>query len=335
MEKRALIELLDRHDDVIGRYRVGAHALSIGRSLECDIVLEDPYTAPHHASLEPTATGWKLALPPSLNGAWLDGQHLASGQEYNLSPSSELELGQTRLRLRHPCESLAAEQPLPDEHHQRTSWRRFLPSPQAIMLMAVALGWNLIGNWVDSPPDSPWSSYFDDVLASLGIAAVWGGLWSLINQLFRREMPFWHHLRTGLIAYLIVRTLMVALNTAAYAFSVPTLSHITGWVALFGVVVACWYCARHIWPKRQMRITVALTTLTLLITLPQTLKLHSEQHRWLQPLYMSTLAPPVLRVAKPESTATFIDQVRDLEPALTRAAKQDEDKPDSGEGDDD
>ncbi|HET8695827.1 MAG TPA: FHA domain-containing protein [Aquabacterium sp.] len=335
MEKRALIELLDRHDDVIGRYRVGGHALTIGRGLDCDIVLEDPYTAPFHASLQTTDTGWTLHLPPSLNGAWLEGQLLPSGQDHALPPGAELEVGQTRLRLRHPSEALAAEQPLPTEHHRRTSWRRFLPSPQALLLMALVLGWNIASNWIDSPPESPWSSYFDDLLASLGIAAAWGGAWCLINQIFRREMPFWHHLRNGLITYLVVRALMLVFNLTAYAFSVPELASITGWVAWLGIVTACWLSARHIWPKRQNRITVALSIVTLLVMVPQTLKLHSDQHRWLQPLYMSNLEPPIIRVAQPQSTSDFMAQVRQLEPALTNAAKQDEDKPDSPSGEDD
>ena len=69
METRAPIELLDRHDEVIGRYRVGAEPTRIGRGLGCDIVLEDPYTAEHHASLRTTEQGWLLELPQSLNGA--------------------------------------------------------------------------------------------------------------------------------------------------------------------------------------------------------------------------------------------------------------------------
>ena len=63
METRALIELLDRHDEVIGRYRVGAEPTRIGCGLGCDIVLGRPHTAEHHASLRTTEQGWLLELP--------------------------------------------------------------------------------------------------------------------------------------------------------------------------------------------------------------------------------------------------------------------------------
>lgn len=336
METRALIELLDRHDDVIGRYRAGSHPLTIGRGLACDIVVEDPYTAEWHASLRATETGWELQLPPSLNGAWYAGARLAGDSRHTLTPAAELELGQTRLRLRHPSQALAAEQPLPEEHHQRQSWRRFLPSPRAMLLLGLVCAWNLGSNWLDSPPDSPWSGYFDELLATLGFAALWGGLWSIINQLFRREMPFWQHLQDGLLAYLVVRGGVLALSLLAYAFSVPVLSHITGWVMTLGVIAACWFCARRIWPKRQARTSVTLAVLTLLLVVPQTIKLHANEHRWLQPLYLTTLAPPMLRVSQPVPVQQFTQDIKGLETRLTEAAHLDKDKPDEpGDGEED
>ncbi|MGE5451182.1 MAG: FHA domain-containing protein [Acidobacteriota bacterium] len=328
MEARALIELLDRHDDVIGRYRVGAQALTIGRGLDCDIVVEDPYTAAHHASLRATAEGWDLQLASSVNGAWHAGQRLPGDSQHALPPGAELELGQTRLRLRHPSQALAAEQPLPQEHHRRQSWTRYLPSGRAMLLLGLVCAWNLGSSWLDGPPDSPWSSYFDELLSTLGFAALWGGLWSLINQLFKREMPFWQHLQDGLLAYLVVRGGVLVLSLAAYAFSLPLLSHITGWATTVGVMVACWFCARRIWPKRQKRTSVTLVVLTLLMVLPQAVKLHANQHRWLTPLYMATLAPPALRISQPEPTTQFLQEVKALQAPLLEAAAKDRDKPD-------
>lgn len=335
METRALIELLDRHDDVIGRYRVGTHALTIGRGLDCDIVLEDPYTAPFHASLRATEHGWELQLAPSVNGAWHEGLRLSGDSQHTLAAGAELELGQTRLRLRHPSQALAAEQPLPQEHHRRQSWTRYLPSPRAMMLLGLVCAWNLGSSWLDGPPDSPWSNYFDELLATLGFAALWGGLWSVINQLFKREMPFWQHLQDGLLAYLIVRAGVLGLSLAAYSFSAPMLSHITSWVTTIGAMTACWFCARRIWPKRQTRTSVTLVVLTLLMLLPQTLKLHANQHRWLQPLYMATLAPPALRMSQPVPAEQFMHEVQSLQATLQDAAKKDQDKPDESGGDSD
>ena len=323
MEKRALIELLDRHDDVIARFRIGAEPLSIGRALDCDIVLDDPYTAPTHGHLHLTAEGWTLALGDSLNGAWHDGLQLPASSQHKLPPSSELEFGQTRLRLRHPQEVLAPEIPLPKEAHLRQSWKRFLPSPTALLLVALVTLWQMGSVWVESPPDAPWSGYFDELLATMGAALAWSGLWSLLSQLFRRDMPFWKHLQAGLIAYLVVRVAGQALGWLAYSVSMPALAHLTSWVTTMGAFLAAWFCAKRIWPKRKNRVALTLAVLMLLVIVPQTIKLHADQHRWLQPLYMTTLAPPSLRLAQPVNSQTFLQGLSTLEPALIKAAKQD------------
>lgn len=329
METRALIELLDRHEDVIGRYRTGASTtISIGRSLDCDIVVEDPYTAAHHADLIATDQGWTLKLANSVNGAWYNGQQLPGDSQHDLPPGAEIELGQTHLRLRHPLQSLAPEQALPQDHHQHQTWRRYLPSPRAMLLLALVCGWNLGGSWLDSPPDSPWSSYFDELLATIGFAAMWGGLWSIINQLFKREMPFWHHLQGGLIAYLVVRAGVMALNISAYSLSAPILSHITSWVSTLGFMTACWFCAKRIWPRRQRRAAIALGIVTLLLIAPPAIKLHGNQHRWLQPLYLSTLPPPALRVVPAVPASTFVQSLGELQSSLMESAQKDQDKPD-------
>jgi pSer/pThr/pTyr-binding forkhead associated (FHA) protein len=326
METRALIELLDRHDEVIGRYRTEARELTIGRSLDCDIVLDDPYTSEHHASLSATDKGWKLRLETSINGAWVDNKLLAGNTQHELPPGVELELGQTRLRLRHPLQALPPEQALPNDHRQSQSWTRYLPSPKAMLLLGLVCGWNLGASWLESQPDSPWSNYFDDVISTIGFAALWGGIWSLITQLFRREMPFWYHLQAGLMAYLFVRFSVLAMSLGAYALSTPILSHITGWISVLGLMTACWFCARRIWPRRQRRMTFALAVLTLLWIAPQTIKLHANQYRWLQPLYLSTLAPPTMRLTEPVPTSDFVQDVRTLQSSLIAAASKDQDK---------
>ena len=329
METRALIELLDRHEDVIGRYRIGPQAsISIGRSLDCDIVVEDPYTAAHHADLIATASGWTLKLGNSVNGAWYNGQRLPGDSQHDLPPGAEIELGQTHLRLRHPQQSLPPEQALPQDHHQHQTWRRYLPSPRAMLLLALVCAWNLGASWLDSPPDSPWSGYFDELLATVGFAALWGGAWSIINQLFKREMPFWHHIQNGLIAYLVIRFGVMALNTSAYSFSIPVLSHITSVLSIIGFMTACWFSAKRIWPRRQQRAAIALSVVTLLMIVPQTIKLYSNQQRWFSSLYLSTLPPPTLRLVSTVPASTFVQGLDELQTNLAESAQKDNDKSD-------
>ena len=96
------------------------------------------------------------------------------GEEHAPFAGAEIELGQTRIRCVTPCKPLQPKCPCrKDHHHKQSNWRRYLPSPKAMLLLGLVCAWNLGSRWFDSPPSSPWSGYFDDPLATLGFAALW------------------------------------------------------------------------------------------------------------------------------------------------------------------
>ncbi|HWH73714.1 MAG TPA: FHA domain-containing protein, partial [Methylibium sp.] len=48
----AMVELLDRDGSVAHRIPVRRWPVTIGRAIDCDVVLDDPHVAAHHARLE-------------------------------------------------------------------------------------------------------------------------------------------------------------------------------------------------------------------------------------------------------------------------------------------
>ncbi|HKX94724.1 MAG TPA: FHA domain-containing protein, partial [Methylibium sp.] len=69
----AMIELLDRDGAVAHRIPVRRWPVTIGRAIDCDVVLDDPHAAPHHATIDgPQADApARLVVGPSVNGARL------------------------------------------------------------------------------------------------------------------------------------------------------------------------------------------------------------------------------------------------------------------------
>ena len=53
----ALIELVERDGRVRRSVEVRRWPVTLGRALECDIVLEDPHVAARHVTLQPDAEG--------------------------------------------------------------------------------------------------------------------------------------------------------------------------------------------------------------------------------------------------------------------------------------
>jgi hypothetical protein len=67
----------------------------VGRSRDCDIVLEDTGVSRHHAELRPGAGGWTVRDLGSTNGVRVNGQDIHAA--HPLQPGDRLQLGSTEL----------------------------------------------------------------------------------------------------------------------------------------------------------------------------------------------------------------------------------------------
>jgi pSer/pThr/pTyr-binding forkhead associated (FHA) protein len=72
-------------------FRVGEHALRIGRSPDNDLILRDPATSGHHARLERRGAQWFIVDLGSTNGTLVNGEPV---QEKELKHQDEIKIGQ-------------------------------------------------------------------------------------------------------------------------------------------------------------------------------------------------------------------------------------------------
>jgi acetylornithine deacetylase/succinyl-diaminopimelate desuccinylase-like protein len=72
-------------------FRVGEHALRIGRSPDNDLILRDPATSGHHARLERRGEQWFIVDLGSTNGTLVNGEPV---QEKELKNQDEIKIGQ-------------------------------------------------------------------------------------------------------------------------------------------------------------------------------------------------------------------------------------------------
>ena len=68
---------------------------TIGRSRDCDIVLDDVGVSRRHAEIRPGADGWTIADLGSTNGVLLNGKLLGGSEP--LQPGDRVELGSTKI----------------------------------------------------------------------------------------------------------------------------------------------------------------------------------------------------------------------------------------------
>ncbi len=77
------------------RLVVGPGGVVVGRSRQCDIVLEDPNISRRHLEVRPRGGSWVVADLGSTNGSRVNGRPI-EGSEL-VRPGDEIELGSTRL----------------------------------------------------------------------------------------------------------------------------------------------------------------------------------------------------------------------------------------------
>ena len=81
------------------RLVVGADGATIGRSRDCDVVLDDANVSRQHAEVRPRGGGWIVADLGSTNGV-LGQRRRGSSRRTPLRPGDRIEVGTSSLTLR-------------------------------------------------------------------------------------------------------------------------------------------------------------------------------------------------------------------------------------------
>ena len=79
-------------------HQLGSVPVTMGRSSECDIPLEDDYASGRHARLFPQGTRWFLEDLGSTNGTFVDGKRITSATPLRIG--QPVRIGTTTFELR-------------------------------------------------------------------------------------------------------------------------------------------------------------------------------------------------------------------------------------------
>ncbi|HEY0821933.1 MAG TPA: FHA domain-containing protein [Rhizobacter sp.] len=318
----AVLELLDRDGHVRRSVKVAAWPLRVGRALDNDLVLDDPYTAPEHLRIGRDASGQlALTVGESVNGLQCNGRVLKAGEQATLAAGPhdtpvQLVLGRTHLRLRLATQSLAPEQVL--------AVSRVLTQglPTLVLLTLATLAVLCFGTWLGSEPDLLTKSLTSTAITALGIGFAWTGLWTLLSKVFTHQGHFGWHLRVMLLTVLAWEALMAGTALLAFAFSWPWITDFNFVPAYAIVGVMLYFHLQAVEPQHPRRtlgfaVGSALTglVLTLWFNLQATDRTGSE-------LYMNHLFPPALRVARPVEVPQFMKGVAELQSRLDAKARK-------------
>ncbi len=308
---KALIEILDR-DGRVGRIvDLRQWPVTLGRALDNDVVIDDPFVAPRHALLALDGNGQaSLSVGDTVNGVMVDRQRHAAGQQLLLpAAGATLQIGGVRLRLRLPGETVAAEKPLPV----------VAAAPWVLPLVAGALVWlqALAEHGVTLDPGADATAWLPVALGLPLAVAGWCGLWALASKLFQHRFDFMGHLRIVLPWLLAIAVLDTLLPPLAAALGWPALWRLTGPLQLLLGLLMLRAQLVHLLPQAPRSVTAVVAAAALAGAAISLTLTHRATDRYSRPAYMSTLPLPWLQLAPAVPAATAL---QDLAPIAARLA---------------
>lgn len=206
-----VVQLINRAGAVIATHKFEQDSIVLGRSLDCDVILQDPHVEAHHMRVEIDPATQRLSGRDlsTLNGTWrMDQNHRGvpgrGKTAFIASPffsGQVFELGRTHLRI---CSTVHAVAPaLPVSRweslaHALAHWWIYSILVALLILLQV---WD---SFLSAPEKSRLSQYALNALYPVLAAVAYAGLWGFIGKNIRHDAKFPTHLSAALVAVLAV-----------------------------------------------------------------------------------------------------------------------------------
>lgn len=321
-----MVEVLDHHDRVLSRERIDTDShpapVTIGRSVDADVVLDDPFVAPLHATVSLGPDGVpRISDLQSQNGLLIDGRRNHGVQDLPL-PRGLVQLGRTRLRVR------SGAQPLPPERIDRRAATDIRPW-HAVAGAAACAAIALYLVWLDIPRDFAPAAAMALVLGGLGSSG-WIALWALLSRVMAGEWRWMTHAAIGFGAAALLFVLRLAADVGSFSLGVSLPSLVEVVLSVFCVALALYLHITHASSLRRR--TAALCALLIPLAVGGTgywVKTRSEAMDVNHIAEEPSLYPPALRLRPAGSLEAFFADAAALQPeaeAGRRKVDADDDK---------
>lgn len=179
-----------RSEAVRARVRIDDRPLRIGRGLDNDVIVDDPFVDVHHARIDIAADGTAtLHDLGSINGI----EHVGHGDAdaIPLLPGTVVRLGRTVFRVRSTEEALPAAVPLPAAIGAPGLWvenRRW-----GLGLLGATFALTVWNAWGDTFTRDGAVEVLLVTAGALVFLALWAGAWALLGRLLARRPTFAVH----------------------------------------------------------------------------------------------------------------------------------------------
>jgi len=312
------VEVLGRAGDVVQRHAVARLPATIGRAYDNDVILDDPYAAPHHLRLERAESGELVLVDLDSRNGLFALDPTARVVRATARPDARFRVGHTQLRIRPRNYAVPAER----DDVARTPWHR---KPAALAgLCAAALACVLLYGFASTTERiEPLKLAMPAVWATLGLC-VWASTWAFAGKALAARGNFVAHAGIALAALVLLLVVATLGGYAAFAFSSSAIDE--GTIVPIAAVLA-WTLYRHLTlVSRQPRRTRALAAFLIVVGIFSVLSLadHASQKDQLSRMaFLKEIKSPAVRLVPGASPEAFFAAAQDLKPKVDALRKVD------------
>jgi hypothetical protein len=206
MEAVIVVEVFSGHHRVRTRHRIAAAGgeahCTVGRSVACDVVLDDPFVAAVHARISVDAEGRVTVTDlESINGVEIAGQRRHGGEPAELDHGGVFRVGHTRLRVRTARELVAPERP----DRGGSTWGSRGTELKVLAAGSVAsIAATVFEVWTSTTqPRELSTALVTTLLTLLGLSGLWIMLWALASRVAFGESRWVRHAVIVAVVYAV------------------------------------------------------------------------------------------------------------------------------------
>ena len=197
-----IVEIVAQDEHTVALSSFDADSVSIGRSLDNDFVVTDPYVDPHHlvVSVGELPGTYLVEDRNTLNGTRLGRRRLGAGQQEARS-GHILHLGKTSVRISDSSSSVepALELTAVDSFYDWAA--NSLVCTAALGLLLMFASFNV---YISSDASVQPAQYLEKLTNPLGTLFVVAAFWTLVGRIVKRRVNFVAHLTIAALTQFIV-----------------------------------------------------------------------------------------------------------------------------------
>ena len=237
--EQIIIQYGEKQNHIPELLRSQGEDISIGRSFNNTLVINDDYIAPQQLRIfkQTDAEGnsvWRADILDQTNSVLLNGKALNSDDHNSVQISSgdTLTIGRTTLSIFAPDYQVEKTRKLLTRRLHQDSIGFIFPLILLLIFGAIDVG---IEHFLTVPQESI-SGFFTTSLLSAGVVLVWTCIWAFMGRVFRHRSHFFQQLIATTIIFFILSLLVHWPSIIAFSFSSTLIETLLNYTVAFIII---------------------------------------------------------------------------------------------------